>query len=117
MQNILIYFLVTVLLLSGCAIHRPTIQQGNIMETKALAQLHLGLTKEQVQFLMGTPVIQDPFHPDRWDYVYWLKMHNHKPVEHRVTVFFENGVVSRLEPEGITLPAPATPALPQMPEQ
>jgi outer membrane protein assembly factor BamE len=113
MQNILIYLLVGALIsLSGCAIHKPDVQQGNIMEPEALAQLHAGLTQKQVQFLMGTPIIQDPFHPERWDYVYRLKVHNHEPIEHRLTVFFENGVVSRLEPVDIKLPSPASPAAP-----
>lgn len=116
MQNILIYLLAIALLMGGCAIHKPDVQQGNIMEPENLAQLHVGLTKKQVQFLMGTPMIQDPFHPERWDYIYWLRVYNHKPVQHRVTVFFDNDVVSRLEPVGIDLPAPAAPASPKVPE-
>jgi outer membrane protein assembly factor BamE len=118
MQNILIYLLTgAIMLFGGCAIHTPDVQQGNVLEPDVLAQLHTGLTKKQVRFLMGTPIIQDPFHPQRWDYVYWLKAHNKPPVQHRVTVFFDNDVVSRLETEGIALPAPAAaPAAPKAPE-
>lgn len=115
MQNILICLLCAALLLSGCAIHKPDVQQGNIMEPDMLAQLHPGLSKKQVQFLMGTPIIEDPFHPERWDYVYWLKAHHHKPVQHRVTVFFDNDVVSRIEPVGIELPPRAAPVAPAVP--
>ena len=108
MQNILIYLIAgVVLLLSGCEIHRPDVQQGNVLDPQALAQLHTGLSKKQVKFLMGTPVISDAFNPDRWDYVYWLKSEDKPLVKQRVTVFFDKDMVSRLETEGITLPAPA----------
>jgi len=108
MQNILIYLIVgVVIVLNGCALHKPDVQQGNILEPEVLAHLHAGLSKKQVEFLMGTPIIQDPFHPDRWDYVYWFKAQDKPAVKQRVTVIFTNGVVSRLETEGITLPPPA----------
>ena len=107
MQNILIYLMAgVVLLVSGCAVHVPDVQQGNILEPAALAKLHTGLSKKQVKFLMGTPIVEDAFHPDRWDYVYWLKVEDKRPVQKRVTVFFDHDVVSRLETEGVTLPAP-----------
>jgi outer membrane protein assembly factor BamE len=107
MQNILIYLIAgVVLLLNGCAIHKPDVQQGNVLVPDMLAQLHKGLSKKQVRFLMGTPMISDPFHPDRWDYVYLLKAQDKAPVEQRVTVFFDNDAVTRLETRGISLPSP-----------
>jgi outer membrane protein assembly factor BamE len=113
MQNILIYLIAgVVLLLNGCGLHKPDVQQGNILEPAMLAQLHTGLSKKQVKFLLGTPIIRDAFHPDRWDYVYWLKAQDKPLVKQRVTVIFDKDVVSRLETEGITLPAPAAPAAP-----
>jgi outer membrane protein assembly factor BamE len=109
MQNILIYLIAgVVLLLNGCAIHKPDVQQGNILEPAMLAQLHTGLSKKQVKFLLGTPMISDPFHPERWDYIYWFKAQDKPLVKQRVTVFFDKDVVSRIETEGITLPAPTT---------
>jgi len=107
MQNILIYLIAgVVLLLNGCAIHKPDVQQGNVLAPDMLAQLHTGLSKKQVSFLMGTPMISDAFHPDRWDYIYLLKVQGKAPVEQRVTVFFDNDVVTRLETRGISLPTP-----------
>lgn len=105
MQNILIYLMAgVVLLINGCAIHRPDVQQGNILTPEMLAQLHAGLSKKQVKFLLGTPVVNDAFHPDRWDYIYWFKSQEKAPVRERVTVYFDNDTVSRLDMEGITLP-------------
>ena len=110
MQNILIYLIAgVVLLLNGCGLHKPDVQQGNILEPDMVAQVHTGLNKKQVVFLLGTPIIKDAFHPERWDYVYLLEEQGKPPVEKRVTVFFDKDVVSRLEIEGIALPAAATP--------
>lgn len=111
MQTILIYLIVSVVILvNGCTIHIPEVQQGNILETDVLAQLHTGLSKKQVQFLMGTPIIRDAFHPDRWDYVYLLVAQDKKTKRQRVTVFFDHDTVSRIETDGIDLPKPVTQA-------
>jgi len=108
MQNILIYLIAgVVIFLNGCALHKPDVQQGNILTQEMLAQLHTGLSKKQVKFVLGTPIIQDPFHPNRWDYVYWYKAQDKSPVRQRLTVIFSKGMVSRLETQGITLPPPA----------
>ncbi len=62
--------------LSGCAVeryfleYRVNVQQGNLVEQKQIAQLRPGMTRDQVRYVLGTPLLQDPFHSDRWDYVY-----------------------------------------------
>ncbi len=68
-------------ILSGCeymmpegftlAQHRVLVQQGNVLDEKLVRQLRTGMTPEQVRFLMGSPMIQDPFHPDLWKYPYY----------------------------------------------
>ena len=59
--------------------------------------IEIGMTKNQVRFLLGTPMIDDPFHADRWDYVYYLKIGRNQAVAKRwVSVFFEDGVVSEI---------------------
>ena len=109
MQTILIYLIVSmVIFTSGCTIHVPDVQQGNVLEPDVLAQLHKGLSRKQVQFLMGTPIIHDAFHPNRWDYVYLLSSQDSKTIRRRVTVFFDHDTVSRIETDGIDLPK-ATP--------
>lgn len=113
MQKILIYLIASVVLLgAGCSIHRPDVQQGNVLDPEVLAQVHTGLNKKQVKFLLGTPIINDPFHPDRWDYVYLLESHDQPVTRKRLTLFFDNDVVSRIETEGISLPDSAPAAAP-----
>ncbi|MEJ2552549.1 MAG: outer membrane protein assembly factor BamE [Gammaproteobacteria bacterium] len=111
MQTILIYLIASVVIfLAGCTIHIPDVQQGNVLEQNVLAQLHTGLSKKQVSFLMGTPIIRDVFHPDRWDYVYMLESQGKKTIRKRVTVFFDHDTVSRIETDDVDMPkaAPAT---------
>lgn len=108
MQTILIYLIVSMaIFVAGCTIHVPDVQQGNVLEPDVLAQLHKGLTKKQVQFLMGTPIIQDAFHPNRWDYIYLFSSQNSKTIRRRVTVFFDHNTVSRIETDGVDLHKPA----------
>ena len=63
-------------LLSGCVAeryfleYRVNVQQGNVVEQKQIVQLRPGMTRDQVRYVLGTPLLQDPFHANRWDYVY-----------------------------------------------
>jgi outer membrane protein assembly factor BamE len=57
--------------LGGC-IYRPNIQQGNLLSTEDVDKVTVGMTRSQVRFLLGTPMVSDPFAPQRWDYVYRL---------------------------------------------
>jgi outer membrane protein assembly factor BamE len=69
-------------------VHIPDIQQGNLVTPEMVAELKPGMSKRQVRFLLGTPILIDVFHPDRWDYYYALKKRN-KPVDQkRFSVFF-----------------------------
>lgn len=58
---------------TGC-VYRASISQGNLIEQDDLDQVAVGMTRSQIRFLLGTPMIDDPFHADRWDYVYYLKI-------------------------------------------
>ena len=86
---LVLFFLLT----SGCKIlYVPDIQQGNVISNKMLAQLKNGMNQKQVKFILGTPLVKDPFHKDRWDYFYSYKNNNNNTFrKSRVTVFFENG--------------------------
>lgn len=85
--------------LSACTIHRIDVQQGNIIKPDQLEQLKPGITKRQVRFIMGSPMIQDPFHPNRWDYIYTLQPGNKRRIQERqrVTVYFENDVLVKID--------------------
>jgi outer membrane protein assembly factor BamE len=81
---------------SGC-VYRANIAQGNLIKEEDLAQLEIGMTKNQVRFLLGTPMIDDPFNKQRWDYVYFLKIGRRDAQFKRwVSVFFEGDVVGEI---------------------
>ncbi|MFK8053335.1 MAG: outer membrane protein assembly factor BamE [Woeseiaceae bacterium] len=82
---------------TGC-VYRLAIQQGNIAELSDVEQVKVGMTPSQVRFLLGTPLVDDPFNDDRWDYVYQATIgHNEPQTRNFMTVYFEDGKVSRLE--------------------
>ena len=81
---------------SGC-VYRQNIAQGNIIKQEDLDQVEMGMTRNQIRFLLGTPMIDDPFHKDRWDYVYFLKIGRKDATFKRwVSVIFEDDLVSEI---------------------
>ncbi len=83
-------------LASGC-VYRAAISQGNLIEQEDLDQVEVGMTVNQVRFLLGTPMIDDPFSRNRWDYVYYLKIKRNDAVRKRwVSVFFVDELVSEI---------------------
>jgi len=70
------------LALSGC-VHRIDIQQGNLLDQEDIDRIAVGMTRVQVRALLGTPMVADPFHEERWDYVYYLKQGRLKKPEYR----------------------------------
>ena len=94
------HILLLALQLAGCgwlAPYRIDIQQGNFVSQDMVAQLKRGMTKEQVRFVLGTPLVTDIFHAERWDYVYLLDRPGQPRVQRRLAVFFENDKLSRLD--------------------
>ncbi|MCC6207817.1 MAG: outer membrane protein assembly factor BamE [Gammaproteobacteria bacterium] len=88
-----------ILITVSCTMHRVEIQQGNVITPEMIAQLKPGMSRQQVQFVMGTAPIMDPFHPDRWDYVYILTKGKEK-VDHRhVTVYFSGDLLDHVKDE------------------
>lgn len=92
-----LFAVLAALVLSGCGgissirPYRMEIQQGNQLSQDKVAQLRRGMTREQVRFLLGTPLLTDVFHGDRWDYVYRLLPENSTKVQtRRLTLYFEN---------------------------
>jgi len=77
--------------------YRPDIQQGNFVSQEMLNQLKAGQTRDQVRFLLGSPLLTDAFHADRWDYPFYLARGNGELTTSRVTVFFKDDVVERFE--------------------
>ncbi|HSF70943.1 MAG TPA: outer membrane protein assembly factor BamE, partial [Methylotenera sp.] len=72
------------------------IQQGNVVTSKMLLQLRPGMTKSQVKFIMGSPLIVDSFHKDRWDYFYQLRQAGKIVEQRRVILDFEKDLLSKV---------------------
>ena len=77
--------------------YRISIPQGNYLNQQMLDQVHQGMTREQVRLAIGTPLLADPFHPERWDYVFRFQYPNGDAELRRVTIRFDGDLVSRID--------------------
>ncbi|MES2316417.1 MAG: outer membrane protein assembly factor BamE [Pseudomonadota bacterium] len=77
--------------------YRPDIQQGNFVSKEMLAQLKVGQNREQVKFILGTPLLTDMFHANRWDYPFYLARGDGELTSARVSVYFKDDVLERFE--------------------
>jgi outer membrane protein assembly factor BamE len=77
--------------------YRIDVQQGNFVSQEMVAQLKEGMTQEQVRFVLGTPLLTDMFHAERWDYPFSLQKGNGEVISSRVTVFFKDNKLARFE--------------------
>ncbi len=84
--------------LSSCfLLYQQDIEQGNVITREMIPQVRTGMTREQVRFVLGTPLISDVFHKDRWDYYYSFRPEGRKATKkHRITIFFSDNKVSRI---------------------
>ena len=91
----------------GCSVYKIDVPQGNFLDNDDIAKLKVGMTRRQVQFLLGTPMVADVFHPDRWDYVFsYYYGRTGVTVKRSLTVYFDGDTVSRIElPDDFTPPA------------
>ena len=93
---ILALVLLVVATTSAC-VYRAPLSQGNLLKQEDLDQVTVGMTRNQVRFLLGTPMVDDPFHAGRWDYLYFLTIGREKATYKRwVSIYFENDVVSKI---------------------
>jgi outer membrane protein assembly factor BamE len=87
--------LLLVAVLSGCSswgfpgVYRIDVEQGNIVTQELVDQLEPGMTRRQVRYILGTPLLEDSFNRSRWDYVYTVRNGSTLKQEDRLTVFFE----------------------------
>jgi outer membrane protein assembly factor BamE len=75
--------------------YRPDVHQGNIITQEMVEQLRLGMTREQVRFMLGTPLLTSEFHKDRWEYAYYLNPLRGEVQRRRLTVFFTDNRLDR----------------------
>lgn len=78
-------------------IYRPEVQQGNLVTPEMVAQLKPGLDQAQVRYLLGTPMLNDVFHDNRWDYVYTHGFGSRPDVIRRVSLVFEDGRLAQID--------------------
>ncbi|MGW8270805.1 MAG: outer membrane protein assembly factor BamE [Burkholderiales bacterium] len=81
----------------GIAPYRIEIQQGNYVSQDMIDKLKRGMSREQVRFVLGTPLLTDMFHANRWDYVFFRERPNKTREERRISVFFENNRLVRVD--------------------
>lgn len=104
MRNIFCIF--TLIILTSCSsegarklpgVYRMDIQQGNVIEQEMLDKLRPGMEKDQVHFIMGTPTIVDPFHNDRWEYLYTFSKGGKRREQRHITMWFEENKLAYLD--------------------
>lgn len=88
-----------VVILNGCVVYHLAVPQGNEVTQDQVDKLRPGLTKAQVQYLLGSALLQDPFHATRWDYVYSHTVNGKIKAEKKLTVYFEGDQLVRWEGE------------------
>jgi outer membrane protein assembly factor BamE len=109
--------LLLALLVAGCSTtginfpYKIDVQQGNVVTQDMVAKLKPGMTKSQVRYILGTPLITDAFHANRWDYVYRYVKAGKLTEERRITVIFEQDALQRIEGDVVAAsPEKASPA-------
>lgn len=84
-------------MLSGGCVYQAALSQGNLLDQEDIDQVEVGMTRGQVRFLLGTPMIDDPFHENRWDYVYFFRLGRNKAISKRwISVFFDGDNVTEI---------------------
>jgi len=99
----LIFVILVAAMLTACSkvkipsVHRIPVQQGNYLEYDDVSQIQIGMSKADVQAILGTPVVGSLFNQSRWEYVYKLRTERYGLFENLYTVYFEDDVVARFE--------------------
>lgn len=98
MRKLLISVLLgAALMASSACVYQANLAQGNLLKQEDLDLVEIGMTQSQVRFLLGTPMIDDPFHAGRWDYVYFIRIGRDKAAFKRwVSIYFSEGVVEEV---------------------
>lgn len=99
MQKILITLLFLTLLTTGCA-YKIEIQQGNVVSQAQVEKLKIGQSRKQVRSILGSPLIKDAFHPDRWDYYYSRSRAFEVKEQYNLTLYFSGDQLTRIEKQG-----------------
>ncbi|MFA7281356.1 MAG: outer membrane protein assembly factor BamE [Sterolibacterium sp.] len=118
MKRLFVLALLSLLALGGCSNlpevtswltpYKIDIRQGNYVTQEMAAQLKLGQSRDQVRFILGTPLLTDAFHADRWDYVYRFQPGHGEIQQRRMSLYFTDGKLARIDGD-VTANPSATP--------
>ncbi len=97
LKPVLLLCAMMIMALPACAPYKMDIRQGNLVTPEARARLKLGMTREQVRVLLGQPLVSDQFHPERWDYVYRYEHKRQLEANQRMTLYFKNDALVRID--------------------
>lgn len=90
--------------------HKIEIQQGNLITPEMREKIKVGMSASMVRSILGTPLITDPFHPKRWDYVYTLQQRGKLVEQQRLTLYFDNEHLTRIDDSHMPVEAAPVPA-------
>jgi len=82
-------------------LYKQTISQGSVLEIEAVNKLKIGMSKDTVINLIGTPSINDPFHQDQWDYIHHSSIDGEKLVHYRLTLIFSGNYLAEIDSSGL----------------
>ena len=89
-RHFLTILILTASLFSSGCVYQAALSQGNLLDQDDIDQVEVGMTRGQVRFLLGTPMINDPFHEDRWDYIYFLRIGRQRATFKRwISIYFD----------------------------
>ncbi|MCB1936660.1 MAG: outer membrane protein assembly factor BamE [Nitrosomonas sp.] len=105
-MTVKLFTLLVFLLLTGCSLlphflYKIDVQQGNVVTEEMVEKLRPDMTKSQVRFVMGSPLVVDPFRNNRWDYAYIERIKGDLAQQTRLTVYFEDDRLIRIEKQDI----------------
>lgn len=94
-----IFLVLSIAALTACSslTYKLEVQQGNYVTEDMIAKLKVGMTRSQVRFLLGTPLLVDPFHANRWDYIYRVYYDGKVIEDKQFVVFFDGDAATRFE--------------------
>jgi len=95
-KHFIAFFICSISVLAGCSsigdipfVYKQEIQQGNTIDQKTVNQLKMGMSKRQVRFVLGTPLLVDIFHEERWDYIFSMKRSRETLERTAISLYFE----------------------------
>ena len=85
-------------LLAGCSVYRPDLQQGQSLDSEDIDKVTIGMSESEVREILGTPLVNDVFNNQRWDYIYFAYDRDRVQTNRsRVSIFFADGAVASIE--------------------